>query len=68
MGHAADGVAEHDGHDALFDKMQDAAEKIGVVEFVFVEAFDEFLPCVDDDFAGDGDGAEAVVGEGVEFE
>ena len=68
VGTTGDGVPPDDGHDLAINEGDDLAEEFRVLELVGVEAFYEFLAGVDDDFASDGDDAEAVVGGGVELE
>ena len=67
-GHAGNRVADHDGDDFFVDERDDAGEERGLLEGVGVETFHHLLAGVDDDFAGDGNDAQDVVGAGVEFE
>ena len=57
-----------DRHHLLVDERDDPLEELGFAQLVAVEALDQFLAGVDDDLAGERQGAQAVEGAWVELE
>jgi hypothetical protein len=61
-------VPNHDWHYLVLYERDNFIEKLAVPEGVAVEAPDKLLARVDDDLASERDQAQAVEGEGIEFE
>jgi hypothetical protein len=68
VGATGDGVADDDGHHLSLDEIDNGLHDFRMFDLVAIQAANQILTGVADDFAGNRESAEEVVGAGVEFE